>query len=64
VRLFFVDQKSSHAALTALVTEIRSKTGIARIFPFYEPAALVLRGPAGQMPVVEELLAEYAAGMH
>ena len=64
VRLFFVDQKSSHAALTALVTEIRSKTGIARIFTFYEPAALVLRGPAGQMPVVEELLAEYAAGMH
>jgi hypothetical protein len=60
VRLFYVDQKKSQADLTALVTQIRSKTGITRIFPFAGPAAVVLRGRPDQMPLVEELLAEYA----
>jgi hypothetical protein len=60
VRLFYVDQKKSLADLTALVTQIRSKTGITRIFPFAGPAAVILRGRPDQMPLVEELLAEYA----
>jgi len=63
VRLFYVGQPGSSPDLATLLTQIRS-TGIVRIFPFYKPAAVVLRGRPDQMSTVEALVAKFWANVH
>jgi hypothetical protein len=58
VRLFYVGRQTDVSPLAA---EIRSTLGIQRIFPFGQPAAVVLRGRPDQMPAVEALVAKFAA---
>jgi len=58
VRLFYAGKE---ADVTPLVTQIRFTLDIRRLFPFGQPAAIVLRGRPDQMPAVEAMVAKFAA---
>jgi hypothetical protein len=58
VRLFYVGKGVD---VTPLVTQIRSTLDIRRMFPFSQPAAVVLRGRPDQMPAVEAMVAKFVA---
>jgi hypothetical protein len=64
VRLFFVGQKTSVADLTALVTQIRTTTGIMRLFPLLQSPAVLLRGRPDQISTAELLVNRFAASVH
>jgi hypothetical protein len=58
VRLFYLERPTD---VSPLAEEIHSTVGIERVFPFDQPAAVVLRGRPDQMPAVEALVAKFAA---
>jgi hypothetical protein len=61
VRVFYLFHHNSSPELTALVTELRSATQIQRLFPFSQPAAVILRGRPDQIPLAEAMIAKFGA---
>jgi hypothetical protein len=61
VRVFYLYHHNSSAELTTLVSQLRAATQIQRIFPFSQPAAVILRGQPDQMPLMEAMISKFGA---
>jgi hypothetical protein len=64
VRLFPLAAQTRDTDVVALLTQIRIRTNIERLYPFSHPPAVVLRGRPDQIPAAEALVGKFAAEVH
>jgi type II secretory pathway component GspD/PulD (secretin) len=60
VRVFYLAHQTNEVA--TLVSQIRTTGQIQRVFPYGQPAAVVLRGRPDQMSTVEAMVAKFDSG--